>query len=187
GVWAAHWPVPLPVLAAVPVGTGVALALWRWRGHPLDSLAWDVAMHLIRNYRVELSQDLKALLRLANRQRKASRPGRVVTVTALEPGVGATTVALELAVGLALGGQPVRLWEPRRELSLRLGLMAPGRHQESGVELLSGFVVPSTNGHLLVRSIPAGEQVDAEGQVGLVLEPGDQTAIPTGVLPLVNR
>ena len=84
GVWAVHWPMPLPLLAALPIGTGATLAVGRWRGHPLDSLAWDVATHLIRNYRVELSQDLKALLRLANRQRKASRPGRVVTVTALD-------------------------------------------------------------------------------------------------------
>ena len=185
-VWAAHWPAPLRVLAAVPLAAAVALAAGRWRGHRLDALAWDMGVHAVRNYHLELSRDIDGLLRRGQAPARKARTGRVVTVTALEPDVGATTIALELAVGLALQGEQVQLWEPRRELHLRLGLMAPGRHQASGVELLSGYVMPSAQEAVLVRSIPAGEPAE-NGLRVVVLRPSDQRALPEGALALVNR
>ena len=186
-VWAAHWPGPLPAIAVLPIAAGAILALGRWRGHRLDSLAWDIGLHIARNYHFELSKDLNSILMRRQRKPRKGHAGRVVTVTALEPGVGATTVAVELAVGLAMSGEPVQLWEPQREIHLRLGLMAPGRHQASGLELLSGYVTPIARDHVLVRSIPATELVEEAGLVVLVLAPGNEAPIPEGALPLVNR
>ena len=185
GVWAAQWPPPLPALAILPVAAGAALAVGRWHGHRIDTLAWDIGVHCARNYHLELSKDLDALVRRGHPKLRKGRNGRVVTVTALDSGVGATTMALELAVGLALSGEPVQLWEPGYEIHLRLGLAAQGRHEASGLELLDEHTLPVAQDQIVVRSIPAGELVEPAGLVVLVLAPG--TDAPDGVLPLVNR
>src|SRR5207247_738293 len=67
GIWAANWPIPLPALAALPVGAGLALAVGRWHGHRLDGLAWDLGVHVVRNYQIELWRDFEALFKLGVR------------------------------------------------------------------------------------------------------------------------
>src|SRR5206468_6176816 len=177
----ANWPIPLPALAALPVGAGLALAVGRWRGHRLDGLAWDLGVHVVRNYQIELWRDFEALFKLGVRGPKSGGPGRVVSVTSLEHGVGTTTISLELAVALALTGEQVQLWEQGQEVSLRLGLMAPGRHSESGVELLSGYSAASPHQWVLVRSLPPGEPIQPGGRVVLVLRQGHPEPLPPGV------
>jgi hypothetical protein len=65
--------------------------------------------------------------------------------------------------------------------------MGPGRHQASGIEVLSGYVVPTVDHHILVRSIPAGESFEPGGHVVFVLAPSTPRPTPKGVLSLVNR
>jgi hypothetical protein len=179
--------VPLPALAAVPIALALALAIGRWRGHRLDLLVWDGAVHLVRNYRVELSNDLEMVLHIGRDRHEPENRCHVVNVTALEPGAGTTTVAVELAVALAQAGEHVRLWDPEGQANLRLGLMGSGRHESSGVELLPGSIEPPPGPGILITALPVGELPDPRGHTVIVLKKDGQQAPPGGSLPLINR
>jgi hypothetical protein len=186
-IWSGPLPAPLRVLAALPLTTAVILALGRWHGHPIDGLVWDFGLHAFRNYRLELAKDLEALLRVGRRTRDAPEEARVITVTALKPGAGTTTVALELAVALALDGERVSIWESGDQANLRLGLMGPGRHEASGLELLTSFVAPGPRPGILIKAVPPNDPIQPGCHTVMVLTPGSQPPATPGLLPLINR
>jgi cellulose biosynthesis protein BcsQ len=177
----------LPALAALPIAVGIGLALGRWRGHRLDNLIWDGTVHLLRDYRLELSKDLEAVLRIGRKRDEPDKRCHVVNITALKAGAGTTTVALELAVALALTGAQVRLWDPDGQTNLRLGLMGSGRHEASGVELLASSINPSLQPGILVKAVPVGDPIDPNARTVIVLSADNRQALPPGALPLLNR
>jgi hypothetical protein len=153
----------------------------------LDGLAVDLFLHVFRNYRLEVAKRVRPNLHRGLVTKASSARTADITVAALKPGGGATTVGLELAVGLAMAGAQVSLWEPGSEPYLRLGMTGPGRHEPSGLEVLGSGPPPAAMPGLLVKVLPPGKRVRSKGRVVLVLTPGHPRRIPKGVLPVVNR
>src|SRR5438105_14823671 len=90
-LWSAPWPLPLHALVALPIASALALSFGSWRGHRVDGLIADAAQHMVRNYRIELAKDFRALLHVAKQAPDAKARARVITVMAVKPGAGATT------------------------------------------------------------------------------------------------
>src|SRR5207302_8956545 len=127
---------------ALPVAVAIALAWGHWKGQPLDALTLDFVFHLLRNHRLEVALDVRSLVQRNHCAKLPARRRLPITVTALERGAGTTTVGLEIAVGLAMAGNDVSFWEHESDAYLRLGLMGPGRHEPSGLEVLGGPDAP---------------------------------------------
>lgn len=130
-----HAPAPLGLPLALVLLAGAAAFAWvRWHGRPLDAWALDLAVHARRNLEVELDPVVLRRIRAPLRRRA---PLRTIAVAGTERGAGATTVALELGVALALKGRRVSLRpDPPRaatEVPLRLG--AGAVHECSGLRV----------------------------------------------------
>ena len=137
-VWSSHGPplVVRIVLALLLGGAGAALAWARWHGRAIDEWAVDLAVFLARNYRVEVrwptrtSSEAKPDGQVNKKPKdlpRAADPTRplTLTVTAQRPGAGARSVAVELAVALAHGGDRVMLVDHSERLGVATRLTDP--------------------------------------------------------------
>ena len=146
----AHLPGPfgLPV-AAFLLALAAAFAWVRWRGRSLDAWLIDLAVHAHRNLEGEIDPVVlrrkRTPLRRGAARRLAPRTKasvRTIAVSGTEPGVGATTLAVELGTALALKGRRVSLRPAPGDGadSARLRLSPAGVHAESGLHVAAGEV-----------------------------------------------